>query len=1050
MKKFTYLLLWFCSMPLLQAQQSFVRQPALNADGSRLAFSYQGDIWTFDFNHKQYKRLTIHQGNDHSPVWNAEGNALVFSSNRFGNTNLFRIDANGGNLQQLTFYPSTDIAHSWNKDGKIVFQTKRISSGPEWDAQTYSISPAGGTPSKLIEAYGTAASLSPNGKFVAFVRGACRTSREDYEGPAQKDIWIYNLATKQYHQITNSNKNEHSPKWDEQNQLYYIGAASGRYNIYKQSLTPSGSAQGNPKALSQQTKNGVAEYAVSGNGTIFYHTLFMMYTIIDGKQTQLTLDLDTDFRFDRTLAEQKSGNISEFSLSPNGKHIAYALEGEIFVKKNDKEQKHSNNISKDAYRDRWPVWLDDKTLAFVSDRNGNFQIYTATSKDSLVGLDRSLSVQLSQISKAKEDISNLVRSPDGKKLAYRVGRAVLKIADIKDGKLKNHKTYSDSWASANGVSWSPDSKYIAYSQQDLDFDSEIFIQSISNPKEKINISMHPRSDSNPVWSADGKKLAFTSNRNGINYDVWMLWLQKADWEKTKTDHDLGAYHQKTSDKKKDKKDKKKSVKVQIDKDFIYDRLVQVTSLQDNEYNPIFDPSSEYLYFSATNPSNNRRGMFKVKWDGSKPKSISGTNDAYGFRENNGNLYFLKGGRMSSLQPKSDKTTSLAHLARYTVDTRKRNQQVFEEGIRALTQGFYDPQFHGYDWDTLVKKYKPAVLNTASQQDFSYAFNLLLGQLNASHMGYRSSVPETLNNQNIGLLGIETSHDYKGARIDYILPNSPADRGNVQLKVGDIIVAINGKKIERNTNFYSLFVQTANQEVLLELANGKEVVVRTTNQTGASQYQAWVATRKKLVEQYSKGQLGYIHIQGMNMTSFERFERELKASGYGKKGIVIDVRYNGGGWTTDRLMAVLNVTQHAYTVPRGAAKDLKAENDKFRQHYPFNERAILSVNTKPTVALCNETSYSNAEIFSHAFKSLKLGKLVGQPTFGAVISTGGHGLQNGYVRMPYRAWYVKESGLNMEHGPAVPDYLVSNPPGWKARGEDQQLQKAVEVLLEQIQ
>ncbi|MCV6631547.1 MAG: S41 family peptidase, partial [Flavobacteriaceae bacterium] len=174
-----------------------------------------------------------------------------------------------------------------------------------------------------------------------------------------------------------------------------------------------------------------------------------------------------------------------------------------------------------------------------------------------------------------------------------------------------------------------------------------------------------------------------------------------------------------------------------------------------------------------------------------------------------------------------------------------------------------------------------------------------------------------------------------------------------------------------------------------------------------------------------------------------------ASGYGKKGIVIDVRYNGGGWTTDRLMAVLNVTQHAYTVPRGAAKNLKTENTKFRKHYPFNERAILSVNTKPTIALCNENSYSNAEIFSHAYKSLKLGKLVGQPTFGAVISTGGHGLLNGYVRMPYRAWYVKESGMNMEHGPAVPDYLVSNPPGWKARGEDQQLQKAVSVLLEQL-
>jgi C-terminal processing protease CtpA/Prc len=188
---------------------------------------------------------------------------------------------------------------------------------------------------------------------------------------------------------------------------------------------------------------------------------------------------------------------------------------------------------------------------------------------------------------------------------------------------------------------------------------------------------------------------------------------------------------------------------------------------------------------------------------------------------------------------------------------------------------------------------------------------------------------------------------------------------------------------------------------------------------------------------------------MNLPSFERFERELKASGYGKKGIVIDVRNNGGGWTTDRLMAVLTYQQHAYTVPRGATDNLQKNNEKYKGNYPFNERAILSVNTKPLVALANESSYSNAEIFAHAFKSLNLGKLVGQPTFGAVISTGGHLLQDGYIRMPFRAWYVKESGMNMEHGPAVPDYLVANKPGWKSRGEDDQLEKAVEVLLQDI-
>jgi C-terminal processing protease CtpA/Prc len=216
------------------------------------------------------------------------------------------------------------------------------------------------------------------------------------------------------------------------------------------------------------------------------------------------------------------------------------------------------------------------------------------------------------------------------------------------------------------------------------------------------------------------------------------------------------------------------------------------------------------------------------------------------------------------------------------------------------------------------------------------------------------------------------------------------------------------------------------------------------------YEDWVKERKALTEKYSNGQLGYIHIQGMNWPSFERFQRELTASGLGKKGIVIDVRFNGGGWTTDMLMAVLNVKQHSYTVPRGAADNLEKENKSFKEHYPYGERLPFPALTKPSIALCNQNSYSNAEIFSHAYKALDLGTLVGQPTFGAVISTGGYGLMDGsYIRMPFRAWYVKESGLNMEHGPAIPDILVENAPDSKAKGEDEQLKRAVDELLKQI-
>ena len=1035
------------------AQQTLLRKPTISPDGSQMAFSYHGDIWTHNFANKQNNRLTIHKAYESNPVWNTDGSELAFSSDRKGNDNVFIISKNGGVPKQLTHYPTTNTPTSWTKDGNVIFTTTRVYRGPEWDRQMYNVNEKGGTPQRLLTAYGEMASVSPNGKLIAYTKGACRISREDYAGSAQRDIWIYNTQTKKYIQITTSNKNDHSPLWDAAGNLYYIGAKSGRYNIYKQAINTNGEASGTAEKLTNLTKDGVQTFSVSNNGTIVYTSGIDTYILKNGKTEKLQLVIPSDNRFNEEITKTTSGKAGRFAVSPNGKQIAIEIDGEIFVKENNKEKKRTNNVSKHSFRDRSPQWLNDKTVVFASDRSGKYELYSVTSTDTLVGLHRSLKTKITKLTTTKEDVYNPKVSPDGKKIAYQLGRGTLMIADIKNGKLKNDKVYSNTWAAAEGVEWSPDSKYIAYSQEDLDFDSEIFIQSIADKNNKINVSMHPRSDFRPVWSADGKKLAFLSNRNGINYDVWMVWLQEEDWEKSKKDHEEGSYYPQkketaSKDKKSKKKGAKKKVKVTIDQERIFDRLVQVTSLQDDEYSPMFSADSKNIYFSATNPITKKRSLYKVKWDGTKPKAVKGGDNARNYEVNKGKVYFTASGRIKQLDTKSDKVTTLPHSASYTQNQKQINQQVFEEGIRELTAGFYDPEFHGYDWKALVKKYKPWVLAATTHQDYSYMYNLLLGQLNASHMGYRGSAPRNTSDK-VGLLGLEVKNVSGGAEIIYVLPKSVATKQQSTLKVGDVITAVNGNKIKKDTNFYSLLKNTRDNEILLTLKNGKDVVIRPQSSIRRQQYEAWIASRKKLVDEYSNGQLGYIHIQGMNMTSFERFERELKASGYGKKGIVIDVRYNGGGWTTDRLMAVLNVTQHAYTVPRGATKSLK-NHKQFSKHYPFNERAILSVNTKPVVALCNENSYSNAEIFSHAFKNLGLGKLVGQPTFGAVISTGGAGLQNGFIRMPFRAWFVKESGGNMENeAPAVPDYLVKNAPGWKAKGEDAQLKKAVDVLLQDL-
>jgi tricorn protease len=388
-------------------------------------------------------------------------------------------------------------------------------------------------------------------------------------------------------------------------------------------------------------------------------------------------------------------------------------------------------------------------------------------------------------------------------------------------------------------------------------------------------------------------------------------------------------------------------------------------------------------------------------------------------------------------------------ARYEVDRQKQREAAFAEGWRALNDWFYDPGFHGVDWVAQRERYRPWALAATHPEDFADMMNLMQGDLNASHLGY--SPPHEDGGETTGWIGALFDPEARGPglRIREVLPESPAARLDVNLQPGERILAVNGVKVEPSTNIYAHFADTVDQRVALKVrakdGDTRTVVVTPVNRWAQRQlrYRNWVRQRREMVEKLSGGRLGYIHIQSMGIPSFESFERNLYAAGHGKDGLIIDVRFNSGGWTTDYLLAVLSVRRHSHTVPRDGDPTVKA--------YPQG-RLPLAAWTRPALVICNDVAFSNAEIFAHAFKTLERGILLGTPTFGGVISTGGTGLINGgWIRQPLRGWRVGDSELNMENNGAVPDIIVEQPPEEDTVTErDTQLEAAVEVFLERIE
>lgn len=1079
MKNHLFVAIYFLCASALQAQVApqWARYSAISPDGKTIAFTYKGDIYSVPTQGGVASQLTFHTAHDYGVVWSTDGTALAFASNRFGNFDVFTMDAKGGSEKRLTFHSTDEMPYTFSADNtSVLFGAARqdavthrqypMSRQPE----LYSVPVVGGRVDQVLTVPAEEVQVNRDGTQLVYQdnKGFEDPLRKHHVSAITRDIWKYDVATGEHTMLTSFKGEDRNPVFaPNQQSLYYLSEASGSFNVHKLSLD-------NPAETEQLTlfKTHPIRFLSIGGDTMAFSYDGELYRFNEGTEPE-KIDIIVRTQNAENAVEYISvnGGVREMDIAPNGKEIAFISRGEVFVTSIDGSL--TKRLTNTPEQERFVKFTTDgKSVAYASERGGKWAIYKSskTRAEEPYFFAATL-IQEDTLLAKKTDVYLPEFSPDGESMAYIEGRRTLKVRNLKTNSEVTLLTPNELFHFSDGdknYQWSPDSKWLLVDWGVTLSNNEILLIS-ADGKTRMNLTESGYADTSPKWVNEGKQLIWFANREGLKsyatsgsteYDVYSMFLTQDGWDKfnmSKEEYDLlklieegDKKEDDASDEKSDKKKKKEAdtkaeekVKpIKFDMENMRDRKARLTIHSSKLSDAVLSKDGEKLYYLTRFEKG--LNLWETEIRTKSTKMIIGLDAKSGsltWDHKQENLFLLSDGKISKIDTTGSKNEPVKIKAEMILDADAERQHMFDH-VWLRTNGiFYTSDFHGIDWKAMRTEYQKYIPHLGNSYEFAELLSELLGELNVSHAGGRF-YDDIKNGDKTASLGIfrDYTHQGNGIKISEVLKEGPLDKAGFDLKPGMIIEKINGETVVPTKDIASYLNRMEDQFMLLEIldanAKRKRITVKpiSLREEGVLLYKRWVKQNEAEVAKTSNGKLGYVHIPGMSDGPYRTIYDRMMGKFSDTEAVIVDTRFNGGGdLVADLAMFFTGIPFLSYET-----EDRKVGGEPTSRW------------TKPTLAMFNESMYSDGSCFASGYVDLKIGKTVGMPVPGTCSFAGWERLPNGGVWGVVPVSAKNKAGEWMENNETNPDILVKNQPELIAKGRDEQLERSIEVLLKELE